>query len=112
MWVVHNGPWSFEGPTLLLKWWELGMIARTVTFQSIPFWLQIWGLPFDLINEEAATNIGGGLGRMVEVDTKPFSLKQACFLRVRVEIPLDKPICRGGFVSSPDGGQTKDWVQV
>lgn len=57
--VVHNGPWSFEGHILLLKWWELGMIARTVTFQSIPFWVPIWGLPFDLINEKAATDIKG-----------------------------------------------------
>ena len=106
-WVVHNGPWSFEGHILLLKRWELGMTARTVTFQSIPFWVQIWGLPFDLINEEAALDIGGGLGRVVEVDTKPFSSEQARFLRVRVEIPLDKPIRRGGFVSSPEGDKQR-----
>ena len=107
MWAGHNGPWSFEGHILLLKQWELGMTARTVTFQSIPFWVQIWGLPFDFINKEAAMDIGDGLGRVVEVDTKLFSTEQARFLRVRVEIPLNKPIRRRGFVSSPEGDKLR-----
>jgi len=28
------------------------MMARLVTFTGLPIWVQIWGLPFDLINAE------------------------------------------------------------
>nr|XP_023884581.1 uncharacterized protein LOC111996812 [Quercus suber] len=52
-WVMNNGPWSFDNQILVLRNWERGMTARTVTFTGLPIWVQIWGLPFDLINAEA-----------------------------------------------------------
>ena len=67
-------------------------IASTVTFNSVPLWVQLCGLPFDLISEEACRDIDGGLGKVMEVDNKAFSSEQARFVRVRVEIPLDKPL--------------------
>lgn len=69
--------------------------------------MQIWGLPFDLINEEAAWDIGKGLGQVIEVDSKIFTSEQARFIRIRVEIPLDKPIRRGGWVASPEGERVR-----
>ena len=66
-------------------------------------WVQVWGLPFDLLSEEVGRDIGNGLGKVVEVDLKAFSSYQACFLRVRVELTLDKLLRRGGVVASPKG---------
>lgn len=68
----------------------------------------MWGLPFDLINEEAGRDIRRGIGRVIEVDTKAFASDQARFLRVQVEMPLDKPIRRGAPVLSPE--VEKVWV--
>ena len=70
-------------------------------------WVQVWGLPFDLINEEAGLDISQGIGCVVEVDCKALALDQACFRRIRVEIPLEKPIRRGGQVVSPEGDRVK-----
>ena len=81
------------------------MMARLVTFSDIHIWIQVWGLPFDLINEEVGWNIGKGQGQVVEVDKKTFSLDQARFIRVRVAIPIDKPIRCGGYVANPEGDQ-------
>ena len=47
--------------------------------------------------------IGSGLGEVLEVDLKVFSSDQAHFIKVRVELPLDKPLRRGGVVASPNG---------
>ena len=68
------------------------MTASIVTFNFIPLWVQVQGLPFDLISEEDCRDIGGGLGKVVEIDSKAFSSEQARFVRLRVEIPLDKPL--------------------
>ena len=106
-WVWDNGPWSFDNNILALQRWEKGLTVRTVVFKSLPMWVQVWGLPFDLINEEAGLNIGRGLGSVVEVDCRAFALDQARFLRIRVEIPLEQPLRRGGQIVSPEGDQVK-----
>ena len=67
-WVLSNGPWSFENQILVLRRWEKGMTAQSVVFTHLPMWVQVWGLPFDLVNEDASMDIGRGLGRVVEVD--------------------------------------------
>ena len=53
------------------------MMANSATFPTLPLWVQVWGLSFDLINEEAGWEIGKGLGHMYEVDNKNFLLDQA-----------------------------------
>ena len=68
------------------------MTPRSVKFITVPMWVQVWGLPFDLINEDVGRDIGSGLGRAVAVDSKALTADQARFLRIRVEIPLNKPL--------------------
>ena len=102
-WVLANGPWSFEDHPLALRRRERGMTTTSVRFSSMPMWVQVWGLPFDLLLEEVGRDIGSGLGEVLEVDLKAFSSDQARFIRVRVELPLDKPLRRGGVVVSPEG---------
>nr|POF00833.1 uncharacterized protein CFP56_73704 [Quercus suber] len=104
---MNNRPWSFDGNILVLRRWEIGITVSSVTFPVLPIWIQIWGLPFDLLSEEVGREIGSGMGRVVEVDTKTFTAGQARFIRVRVEIPLDKPIRCGGSVLNPEGNKTR-----
>ena len=75
-WVMSNGPWSFDGT------------ASSVTFPVLPIWMQIWDLPLDLLSEEVGREIGSGVGRVVEVDTKAFTSEQARFVRVGVNLIL------------------------
>ncbi|XP_075633807.1 uncharacterized protein LOC142606325 [Castanea sativa] len=103
MWVWNNGPRCFDNHILALRRWEKGMSVRNVTFMKQTFWIQVWGLPFDLITEEAGSDIGRTIGDLVEVDCKAFNSDQSRFLRIRVEVPLNKPLRRGGPVSSPEG---------
>ena len=102
-WVLNNGPWSFDNSLLLLRRWERGMTANKVIFTHCLLWVQVWGLPFDLFSEEVGQEIGRGLGRVVEVDWKGSNSDQARFLRIRVEIPLDKPLLRGSQIMNPEG---------
>ena len=82
------------------------MTLRLVMFTTIPIWVQVWGLPFNLINEEAGRDIGSGLGRVVAVDSKALTADQARFLRIWVEIPLNKPLRWESLVISPEGDKS------
>uniref|UniRef100_A0A7N2LUT1 DUF4283 domain-containing protein n=1 Tax=Quercus lobata TaxID=97700 RepID=A0A7N2LUT1_QUELO len=64
------------------RWSEKGMTAFSVDFEIIPMWVQVWGLPFDLINEDAGKDIGESIGRVLEVDCKAIASDQARFLRI------------------------------
>nr|POF12425.1 hypothetical protein CFP56_44861 [Quercus suber] len=64
------------------------MTATAVRFTSMPMWVQVWGLAFDLLLEEVGRDIGSGLGEVLEVDLKEFLFDQARFIRVRVELLL------------------------
>lgn len=100
-WVLNNGSWSFDNHPLVLRRWERGMTAASVTFQTLLIWIQIWGLPFDLLTEETGRDIENGIGKVVEIDAMAFTTDQARFIRIRVEVPLNKPIYRG-VVLSPE----------
>ena len=79
------------------------MSSRSLTFTHSPFWMQVWGLPFDLMSKETGEKIGSRLGRYVMGDPKLGLLEQAQFLRIRVEVPINKPLRRGGWLTSSEG---------
>nr|POF08383.1 hypothetical protein CFP56_74328 [Quercus suber] len=72
-------------------------------FQICTNLVLVWELPFDLINEDIGKDVGGGIGRVLEVDCKAIVVDQARFLRIQVELPLDKPIQRGAPMLSLEG---------
>ena len=107
-WVVDNGPWCFDNHLLVLRRWDKGLLALNVSFPSIQLWVQVWGLPFDLMNDEVGREIRSGLGEVLDVVVKAINSEQAHFLQVRIDIPLDKPLRRRAPVVSPEGDKT--WI--
>lgn len=79
------------------------MMAHNTVFMHVPLWVQVWGLPFDLMTEEIATNIGSELGTVLMVDSKPFEFDQARFLRIRINISLNQPLRQGSLVTNLEG---------
>ncbi|XP_023881250.1 uncharacterized protein LOC111993660 [Quercus suber] len=107
-WVEKSGPWNFEDNFLLLCRWRAGLTSTNIDFTHSSFWVQVWGLPFEFMNEEVGKDIGGTIGKFLEVDKRSWQSDQAKYMRIKVDVQLDKPLRRGGFVSSPESG--KHWV--
>uniref|UniRef100_A0A7N2KXV8 DUF4283 domain-containing protein n=1 Tax=Quercus lobata TaxID=97700 RepID=A0A7N2KXV8_QUELO len=97
-WVEKNGPWNFANNLLLLCRWKKGMSAANIVFSHSPFWVQVWGVPFELMTEDTARDIGNRIGIFLEVDKRSWQADQAKYMRVRAELPLDKPLRRGGYL--------------
>ncbi|KAK7857081.1 uncharacterized protein CFP56_019836 [Quercus suber] len=92
MWVWNKSPWCFKNRLLAFRHWEKGMTVRFITFTHQLFWIQVWGFTFDLIIEEAGSNIGSDIGKLVEI---------------RMEVLLNKLLRRGGLVISPKGDEVR-----
>ena len=108
-WVEKSGPWNFENNLLLLCRWRKGLTSKKICFSHSPLWVQIWGLPFENMTEDNGREIGNKIGSVLEVDKRAIQADQAKFLRIRVEMQLDKPLRRGGgYVKNDEGGRI--WV--
>ncbi|XP_050241197.1 uncharacterized protein LOC126690108 [Quercus robur] len=107
--VFKGGPWTFDNQALMLCRWQMGLTARNVKFDSIPMWVQIWDAPFDMVSPKVAVEVGSRLGVVVEEEKRLKLEAQRLFMRVRVAIPISKPIRKGGFVAGSDG--TRYWVK-
>lgn len=106
--VVCGGPWSFDNQALMLRRWQKGMTARNVKFEHVSLWVQIWGAPFDMVTPTVASEVGKRLGVVEEVEKRQRQDGQNLFMRVRVALPISKPIRRGGFLASTEGERT--WI--
>ena len=60
------------------------------------------------MTEDIGKDIGSKIGRVLEVDKRAMQVDQAKFLRIRVEVPIDIPFRRGGYVKNDEGGRF--WV--
>nr|POF19256.1 hypothetical protein CFP56_75075 [Quercus suber] len=58
--------------------------------------------------EEIRKDIGRKIVRVLEVDKRAMQADKAKFLRIRVEVPINKPLSRGGYVKNEEGGRY--WV--
>ncbi|KAH7841895.1 hypothetical protein Vadar_013209 [Vaccinium darrowii] len=106
--VVNGDPWCFDNMLLLLRRWEAGLKADTVVFNEIDFWIQLWGLPFEYISPEIGGEIGRRIGTVLEVNKVIEKGDWGRYVRVRVRIPLNRPLRRGGNVVLGEG--LKCWV--
>uniref|UniRef100_A0A7N2LGY8 Zinc knuckle CX2CX4HX4C domain-containing protein n=1 Tax=Quercus lobata TaxID=97700 RepID=A0A7N2LGY8_QUELO len=52
---------------------------------------------------DSGKDIGSRLGRVLEVDKRSLQVKQAKFMRVRIKMPIDKPLRRGGNITKTEG---------
>ena len=101
-WVERCGPWNFDNKLLLLCRWKKGLTSTNISFTHSPFWVQIWGLPFEHMSLEVGEEIGSKIGRFIEVDSS-WQSDQAKFMRVRVDLEIDKPLRRGAYITSSVG---------
>lgn len=107
-WVEKNGPWNFENNLLLLCRWRKGLTVANIVFPHSPFWIQIWGVPFELMVEETGKDVGNRIGKFLEVDKRTWQSEQAKYMRIRAELPLHKPLRRGAYLLNEEG--EKVWV--
>lgn len=79
------------------------MTAGNVRFDSASFSVQIWGAPFDMVSPKVAKEIGSCLGVVEEVEKRQKQDVPNFFMRVKVALPISKPICKGAFLAGSSG---------
>ena len=95
--------------TSFKKKWSLDITWQEVNFSTSTFWVQVHGLLTLWRTENNLKRIGSHLGQVLEadiVDDPSGSWKK--FLRVQVDIPIEKPLLSGFFL--PRLNKSNIWI--
>ncbi|KAJ1394458.1 Zinc finger, CCHC-type [Sesbania bispinosa] len=103
--VIREAPWNVLGNHLSIQPWTPEMSIEEVSFNLSPFWIQIHGLPIEMMTVKNATSIGGKLGTILRMENPMVEghLLRS-FFRVKVLLNIFKPITTG-FLS-------KTWIKI
>ncbi|KAF9589035.1 hypothetical protein IFM89_018297 [Coptis chinensis] len=87
--VRKNGPWVIQGFIMSMKTVKHDdVLEEEHLFDLVDFWIQIYGIPKERINEENVTTVGLNLGKVKKVDlccSSEFN-KPVAQVRVRLDI--------------------------
>ncbi|GLT68115.1 hypothetical protein SLA2020_403740 [Shorea laevis] len=94
--VLDYSPWNIKGSPLFLKYWATDAAIEDFDFNKGEYWIQVHGLPLDMMTTDNAAAIGASLGDFISCDNADNSKpSRKSFLRIRVSINLLLPLSPG-----------------
>lgn len=106
--ILLCGPWSFDKYLLGLYKPGKNEAVKNASFDKASFWIQILDLPIQHMSKANAEAIGSTLGLVEQVDTDAKGDCRGRCLRVRINIDINQPLCRGRMVDI--GASSPSWV--
>ncbi|XP_019176855.1 PREDICTED: uncharacterized protein LOC109172160 [Ipomoea nil] len=106
--ILDDGPWSFENHLLLCEQVPPGIRPEEVILDSVPFWVQIHGLPAMDASPDFIIKIGDYIGSFIASDPFNFGGAWKSFYRIRARMNVLDPIKRRMKLIRRDG--STHWV--
>ncbi|KAJ8433507.1 hypothetical protein Cgig2_018041 [Carnegiea gigantea] len=91
--ALNEGPWAFDGHTLLLKLMIGLEISSEVQFTTARFWVKAYDVPAKKQNISFAKNLASNIGELVDCDEATMMGFDKA-LSFRVDIDISKPLRR------------------
>ncbi|XP_075645035.1 uncharacterized protein LOC142616027 [Castanea sativa] len=92
--VLLGEPWSFEKYLIVLRRYENDSSLKRLQFDTAKFWVQVNDLPIRRMVTETVENLCKSVGRVIHSYDRS-EIEYGDFMRVRLEIDIHKPLCRG-----------------
>ncbi|KAL9280739.1 hypothetical protein AtEden1_Chr5g0110771 [Arabidopsis thaliana] len=88
--VVPRGPGAFNDRMLILQRWT--PMANAPPLNTIPFWIQIRGIPYQFLSRDVIEAIGRAIGDVMDVDYDVEAVARVEFVRVQINWNVDNPL--------------------
>ncbi|XP_073360072.1 uncharacterized protein [Aegilops tauschii subsp. strangulata] len=93
--ALEDGPWMFDNDLVVMVDYVPSKRIEQYVFDEVPVWFRVFGLPLGKMEEEMAEEIGNLVGKYMEMDSGVDGSAVGRFLRIKVRMPINKPIMRG-----------------
>ncbi|KAL0006196.1 hypothetical protein SO802_013757 [Lithocarpus litseifolius] len=100
--ILQNQPCTFDKHPVVLKRYEEGSQVKDLIFDKAWFWVQVHDIPLSFMTRKVAKSL---CDIVREVCRSPESTKDdgGNFFRVRVNIDISLPLCRGRIITMENG---------
>jgi hypothetical protein len=112
--VVEGPPWVVGKHAVPLKDFNIDLKPKDMVFNVLKIWARIMNLPFGYMHKRWGAKIAGSLvilGSVPLVDCYATGRCWGSFMRVRVDVDVDKPLQRGVTVFSQRKNAT-EWFEA
>ena len=101
--VLVRQPWSFNKSLIVFKEFDGLSLLDSINMEWCPFWVQIHGLPFGMMNKKIKIVIREAIREVFDVETNYEQVAWGKWLRVRVNINVQKLLKKGKLISVEGG---------
>lgn len=106
--VLLHEPWSYDKSLVAFCKLEGEAEPETVVFDCATFWVQIHNLSVLALKKDIAQALGKSIGKVLRTSETDEETGGGRIMRVRVQVDLSKPLCRGHKLGLANGGEW--WV--
>lgn len=89
--ILEDGPVTIARVPLILRQWKPLMDLKREEQSTIPVWIRLRNLPFDIWTVPAMSAIASVAGKPLYVDQRTNQMKMVSFARVCVEVTANQP---------------------
>lgn len=101
--ILEGGPWTFDNHILILQRLKQGEFPTQIPLNLVPFWVQIYDLPFGYISEPIGRQLGDFIGQYLSYDSSNSSGLWKTYMRIRVAVDVGRPLRRCKKINKPGG---------
>ncbi|KAL9674710.1 hypothetical protein QQ045_002909 [Rhodiola kirilowii] len=110
--IRDGGPWLCMDSFIIMHDWCSDLAPEEFVMNRLGVWAQLHNLPVGAVlnDKECGEKLAGYIGKFIKVGQSESDGARKRFIRVRVEIEVDKPIITGFFLRRLERGPL--WVSV
>jgi len=105
--ILKGSPWVIRNCWLILHGWHRNLDISRLDFNSVPLWIQFWGLPLHCKSITMGKELGSQIGTVLDVGLYEFP-ENVKIIKVKILFNVINPIRAGMYIGNNDDGV--NWV--
>lgn len=105
--ILLGNPWVFRNCWLVIKAWDRKVDPKSINFDHVPVWVQLWGLPIHCKTKLMGESLGALMGKVDVAELYEYPGKNI-IVKIKVTIDIKNSLTIGIHIENPTDGTS--WI--